>query len=121
MIRIFEEPPCPMRKLGRRFSRPQLQVLRNQSVGKICKGASTGPQFVAVTRIKMSSIEFFAYSISRSKNPFSSAAVSQSSHSPSLFERAALLSDQFFVRERRLRIAIGHPHEAVRGVLSMYQ
>src|SRR5260370_33861692 len=90
MMRIFEEPPRPACKLGRHLARPQLQVLRNQSVGKMYKGAGVVPQFVAVPRIRISSIEFFAYSISMSKKLPSSAFVSQSSNSGSIFERAAL-------------------------------
>src|SRR5436305_12823388 len=90
MMRSFEDPPPPVCKFGRRTSRPQLQVLRNQSVGKMYNGVGFGPQFVAVARIKISSIEFLAYSISMSKKPPPSAFVSQSSNSGSIFERAAL-------------------------------
>ena len=41
------------RRFGRRLSVPQLQVLRNQSVGRTWSGAASGPRFVAVTRMKM--------------------------------------------------------------------
>src|SRR6266568_6803921 len=52
------------RRFGFRLSRPQLQVLRNQIVGNRCSVAGSGPQFVAVARIKMSFGTAFAYSIS---------------------------------------------------------
>src|SRR5258705_13373819 len=90
MTPMREDLPRPTRKFGRLLSRPQLQVLRNQTTGKICNDAGVGPQFVAVTRIRTSSIEFLAYAISMSKKPSSSALVSQSSNSGSDFERAAL-------------------------------
>src|SRR6266508_3776233 len=87
---LFDESPGAAREFGETASRSQLQVVRNQRVGKRYKGAGVVPQFVAVARTRISSVEFFAYSISMSKKPLSSAAVSQSSNSPSLFWRAAL-------------------------------
>src|SRR6266480_1258992 len=40
----------------------QLQVLRNQRVGKICRAAASGPRFARVIRIRMSFGEALAYS-----------------------------------------------------------
>src|ERR1043166_3710677 len=89
-MEIFEKPLRPRRKFGRVLSRPQLQVLRNQSVGKIHNGAVLDPQFVAVARMRISSVEFLAYLMSTSKKPPFNASVSQSSNSASFLERAAL-------------------------------
>ncbi len=47
------------------------------------------------------------------KSDFRSAAVSQSSNSPSIFERAAFCEINSSYGKRRLRITINHPHEAV--------
>ena len=46
---------CILAKSACERSRPQLQVLRNQIVGKKCKFAGSGPRLVAVARIKISS------------------------------------------------------------------
>src|SRR5205809_7910696 len=89
MIRRFEAPR-PTCRFGRLELRPQLHVLRNQRVGKMCKVAALDPQFIAVARARTSAVEFLAYSISMSKKPLSNAAVSQSSNSPSIFERVEL-------------------------------
>jgi hypothetical protein len=66
---------------GRR-SAGQLQVLRNQRVGRTWSGAASGPRLTAVIRIAMSSSSTFAYSTVMSKNRSSSKMpVSSSSYS----------------------------------------
>ena len=47
--------------------RPHDHVFRNQSVGRRCNAAASGPRFVTVSRIRMQSGESFAYSTCTSK------------------------------------------------------
>ena len=52
---------------GRRSSRPQLQVLRNQRVGNTLMSAASGPRLLMLMRISKSSGSGLAYSTTISK------------------------------------------------------
>ena len=58
MLAFFVHPSC---------LQPQIQVFRNHNVGKTWSRAVSGPRFVTVIRMRMSSGVFFAYSAQTSQ------------------------------------------------------
>src|SRR6185369_2416801 len=85
--------PAPVESDGFAVPGDHVQVFRNQSVGRRCTVAASGPRFQTLIRTSTSAGDAFAYSTNTSKYRFSSKTpVSISSYSRSWRERWAFVA-----------------------------